>query len=239
MTQANFAPDYVQVNERIVAFKKEFPQGCLQSEIVTLTDKLVVVKGIAYRTPYDQKPGIGHSSLEIPGKTPYTRGSELENAETSAWGRALAALGYEVKRGIASKEEVDNKKDDAPAAPSGTAPAPYRPTFRPREAQNVKSLEPTLLRVADIKSFTGTNKNGKPYTKFTITTTDGQKFSTFSESFMQDAAYAKDNELDVAIAFHTGQYGNDIDSLTVPGVFKADPSDPTLEAPRFDEPVPA
>lgn len=103
--------DYVQVNERIIRFIEKFPDGSLQSEIVELSDSRVVVRGIAYRNPDDPKPGIGHSWLEIPGKTPFTRGSEIENAETSAWGRALAALGFEVKRGIASLEEVRNKSN--------------------------------------------------------------------------------------------------------------------------------
>jgi hypothetical protein len=102
--------DYVQVNERIVRFIEKFPDGSLQSEIVELTNERVVIRGIAYRNPDDPKPGVGHSWLEIPGKTPFTRGSEIENAETSAWGRALAALGFEVKRGIASLEEVRNKR---------------------------------------------------------------------------------------------------------------------------------
>lgn len=104
--------NYVQVNERIVAFYKQFPEGSIQSEIVTLTETLVVVKAYAYRTDGDDKPGIGHSSMIIPGSTPYTRGSELENCETSAWGRALAALGFEVKRGIASRNEIENKQTE-------------------------------------------------------------------------------------------------------------------------------
>jgi hypothetical protein len=33
-----------------------------------------------------------------------------ENAETSAWGRALAALGFEVQKAVASREEVENAK---------------------------------------------------------------------------------------------------------------------------------
>lgn len=107
--------DYVPVNERIEAFTKEYPEGSLQSEIVELTDSRVTVKGYAYRKPDDPRPGVGHSSLEIPGKTNFTRGSEIENAETSAWGRAIAALGFEVKRGIASHEEVRNKQSGAEA----------------------------------------------------------------------------------------------------------------------------
>ena len=103
--------DYVMVNERITAFREKYPEGSLQSEIVDLRDDLVVIKAFAFRTPDDPKPGIGHSALKIPGATPFTRGSEIENAETSAWGRALAALGFEVKRGIASAEEVANHGD--------------------------------------------------------------------------------------------------------------------------------
>lgn len=122
--------DYVQVNERIVAFREEYPEGSLQSEIIELNDTMVVMRAFAYRTAEDARPGIGTSSLAIPGTTPYTRGSEIENCETSAWGRALAALGFEVKRGIASHEEVRNKqRDDTPTrdVDADRTPAPMQP----------------------------------------------------------------------------------------------------------------
>lgn len=123
--------DYVPVNERVEAFYKTFPEGSIQSEIVELTDSRVTVKAYCYRKPDDPRPGVGHSSLEIPGSTPYTRGSEIENCETSAWGRAIAALGFEVKRGIASSEEVRNKTPQpaarAAAATGREASAPRPP----------------------------------------------------------------------------------------------------------------
>jgi len=109
-----FADDYVEVKDRIVAFYEKFPQGSLQSEITHLTDSLVVVKAWAYRTADDPRPSVGHSSLTIPGKTNFTRDAEIENAETSAWGRAIAALGFEVKKSIASKQEVNSKRAPAP-----------------------------------------------------------------------------------------------------------------------------
>lgn len=123
--------DYVPVNERIAAFIEAHPEGSLQTEIVELTESRVTVKAYAYRTPDDPRPGTGHSSLNIPGSTPYTKGSEIENAETSAWGRAIAALGFEVKRGIASTEEVRNKQpgqgaQSKPVSGPVPAPAPYR-----------------------------------------------------------------------------------------------------------------
>jgi hypothetical protein len=115
--------DYVPVHERIAAFYARFPDGSLQSEVVVHTDNMIAMVARAYRTPDDIRPGIGHSSIEVPGRTPYTRGSEMENCETSAWGRAIAALGFEIKRGIASAEEVQNKAAEAPR----TAQEPRKP----------------------------------------------------------------------------------------------------------------
>ena len=44
---------------------------------------------------------------QVPGLTPYTKNSELQNAETSAWGRALVAvLAADTKEGVASADEV-------------------------------------------------------------------------------------------------------------------------------------
>ncbi len=101
--------DYVEVSERIDAFHRSFPEGSLQGDYTVreLGEQTVIVyRAKAYRTPDDQRPGIGFASEPVPGRTPYTKGSELMNAETSAWGRALAALGFEVRRGVASKQEV-------------------------------------------------------------------------------------------------------------------------------------
>jgi hypothetical protein len=114
-------PGYVEVSERIADFRAAHPDGSLQAEIVELRDDLVIVKAYAYRTPDDERPGTGLASEPIPGKTNFTRDSELMNAETSAWGRALIAVGAaDAKRGIASANEVRNRRrqpDQAPGPP--------------------------------------------------------------------------------------------------------------------------
>lgn len=101
--------DYVTVPERVVSFYEKYPDGSLQSEVIELSDTRVVMRAYAYRTPDDVRPGIGHSMLGIPGSTPYTKGSEVENCETSAVGRAIAMLGFHVKKSIASSDEIRNK----------------------------------------------------------------------------------------------------------------------------------
>ena len=104
-------PGYVEVSERIQEFRDKHPDGTLQAEIVELRDDLVIVKAYAYRTADDPRPGTGLASEPIPGKTNFTRDSELMNAETSAWGRALIAVGAaDAKRGIASANEVRNRQ---------------------------------------------------------------------------------------------------------------------------------
>lgn len=124
-----FAGDYVDVATRIAEAKAIWPELTLQAQIIDMTDDRVVMKAMAYRTPDDPRPGIGHAWEVIPGRTPYTRGSELMVCETSAWGRALAALGVATKNGIATAEEV------AAAQSRHAAPieAP-RPANRPQTA---------------------------------------------------------------------------------------------------------
>jgi hypothetical protein len=108
--------DYVDVAERLRLFKAEYPDGSLSSTLEPLRDVDGNLNGWlcraeAYRTADDQRPGVGHAVEPVPGKTPYTRDSEAMNAETSAWGRAIIALGFPTKK-IASAEEVRNRQAD-------------------------------------------------------------------------------------------------------------------------------
>ena len=113
--------DYVDVPARITAFRAKHPEGSLQPldpaqpyKLESIGDRtFIVVVAAAYRTPDDQRPGIGMAYEQFPGRTPYTRDSELQNAETSAWGRAIvAALAADTKRSVASREEVENRQAD-------------------------------------------------------------------------------------------------------------------------------
>lgn len=114
-----FAADYIDVAERIQIFRDRYPDGSLQPadptqpySLLTIGEQqFVVVVAAAYRNPEDPRPGIGMAQEQIPGRTPYTRGSELQNAETSAWGRAIvAALAADTKKGVASADEVRNRR---------------------------------------------------------------------------------------------------------------------------------
>lgn len=114
-----FAEGYVDVATRIVEFRTKFPDGSLQPanlaepfSVRSIGDQtFIVVVAAAYRSAEDQRPGVGMAYEVFPGRTPYTKGSELQNAETSAWGRAIvAALAADTKQGIASADEVRNRQ---------------------------------------------------------------------------------------------------------------------------------
>jgi hypothetical protein len=111
--------DYVTVPQRIAQFYELFGQGRLVTGEVRVElgpdgKPRVMVQAAAYRTPDDPLPGIGWSWMELPGTTSFTRGSELENTETSAWGRAIASLGILVDRSVATASEVASKAGDKP-----------------------------------------------------------------------------------------------------------------------------
>ena len=148
MSQQNFAADYINVAQRIAAFHEKYPDGSLQSEILTLNDHEVLIRAQAFRTPDDARPGIGHAREPIPGSTPYTRGSEVENAETSAWGRAIAALGFEVKAGIATAEDVRNAAARQPAQEAPRAPQRPAPVSQPAPQRTEPQRPPEQQRPA-------------------------------------------------------------------------------------------
>jgi hypothetical protein len=115
--QAFNLADYNTVAERIAEFRTKHPEGSLQSEITELppafAEHFIAVKAFAYRTPDDSRPGVGLAWEPVEGKTSFTRDSELQNAETAAWGRAIVAvLAADTKKGIASRDEVQARRED-------------------------------------------------------------------------------------------------------------------------------
>ena len=121
--------DYIDVAARIVEFRGKHPEGSLQQVAIDFRTfaghDWIVYTAAAYRTPDDPRPGMGTAWEPVPGKTPYTRDSELQNAETAAWGRAIVAvLAADTKRGIASAEEVRNRRAETPPQPTTPSPTP-------------------------------------------------------------------------------------------------------------------
>ena len=103
---------YVQVVDRIKLFYARYPEGSLQMGTPTFIDigeqKWAMGRAYAYRTPTDERPGVGTAWEIVPGTTNFTRGSEIQNLETSAWGRAIGSLGIGIDASIATLDEIQH-----------------------------------------------------------------------------------------------------------------------------------
>ena len=85
--------DYVDVADSLRQFKQAYPNGSLQQVSLQLIDfagkSWVVYTAAAYRTHDDLTPGHGTAWETVTDTSNFKRDSEVMNAETSAWGRAI------------------------------------------------------------------------------------------------------------------------------------------------------
>ena len=136
---------YNDVASRMREFFDRYPDGRLRPAAPWRVEHIgekafVVFEAAAYRTAEDLNPGVGTAWEPFPGRTPYTRDSELMNAETSAWGRAILAVGAaDTRKGIASAEEVRNRQAEDQAWEE-TAPAPTATTEQGETFQRLLDL---------------------------------------------------------------------------------------------------
>lgn len=99
--------NYAEVNKRVDAFRKLFPEGTIETEMIACDGGVCVFKAKVYNG--DTLLGTGHA-YEKEGSSFINETSYIENCETSAVGRALSWLGLGIEASIASYEEVANAK---------------------------------------------------------------------------------------------------------------------------------
>jgi len=125
--------NYVDVPTRLKLALEKWPELRVQETGYTLEtfgeNRVLVCEVRVWRDPADPLPSIATAAEPLPGKTPYTRDSELMVGFTSALGRALGYMGIGLTSSIASRNEVEARQHTKPAA---TAP---RPDEGPTDAQ--------------------------------------------------------------------------------------------------------
>lgn len=105
----DYLKNYIEVKDRIQMFYEKFPEGTLhfQYKGVLEFNGESYIYGEAFAYPERDKMAYasGWAWERVPAKG-FAKGAEMMTLETSAWGRAIAALGIAVTKGIASREEV-------------------------------------------------------------------------------------------------------------------------------------
>jgi hypothetical protein len=184
--------EYETVEERLVKFWKEHPDGRISTVLVEATASRFIVQAYIYRTEADLQPwsaGLAEETVQGRG---VNATSALENCETSAIGRALATAGYATKGKRPSREEmakvvklsqVKANIDEVKAKMADTSQQ-YVPIAKANdpwttwEASPVQTLETAVEMVQQALGGTaveescvhgarvwrtGTSKAGKPY----------------------------------------------------------------------------
>ena len=118
---ANFnLNDYETVEERIRRFYKDNEGGrIITQNITTLQDRQVgtwVVQAFVYLYEAAEQPKATGLAFEVDGQGMANKTSALENAETSAIGRALANAGYSGNKRATREEMAKVARDKKPNA---------------------------------------------------------------------------------------------------------------------------
>ena len=113
--------EYAEVNQRIKAFRMLYPEGTIETEMLSNENGVCVFKAYVSIPVFDEEARsqgiklVSHKRLlgtgtayEKENSTFINKTSYIENCETSAVGRALAMCGIGIDTSVASAEEVQN-----------------------------------------------------------------------------------------------------------------------------------
>lgn len=118
---------YVLVVDRIAYFNETYLNGSITTELLSKPeDTTIVIKAIVKPDSEATRSFTGHSQAVV-GQGYINKTSALENAETSAVGRALAMMGIGIIESVASADEMAK-------AGVTTTPAPKTPSAKPPQA---------------------------------------------------------------------------------------------------------
>jgi hypothetical protein len=104
--------EYVTVSERVKYFREHYPDGRIETRIVSNNDGLIIMKAYIYDNNVLVSTGTAY---EVQSSSFINKTSYIENCETSAVGRALGFLGIGIDADIASAEEVKQASQPNPA----------------------------------------------------------------------------------------------------------------------------
>lgn len=150
---------YAEVSERVIAFRKLYPEGTIFTKIVDKQNGEVTVMATIYAEP-DRILATAHAQ-EKENASYINKTSYVENCETSAVGRALGLCGIGIASGIASADEMRAakaqqeymKEQEVRMAPIGEARAEaLRKELAAKGVTEAQILEE--YSVTDLKSLT-------------------------------------------------------------------------------------
>lgn len=97
---------YVQVADRLIFFNETYPKGSITTELISSPESKNIIIKATVKPDMDSAQAFTGYAQEVVGDGYINKTAALENAETSAVGRALAMMGIGVIDSVASSDEV-------------------------------------------------------------------------------------------------------------------------------------
>ena len=144
--------DYVDVATRLKELLEKYPEASVEAS----QPRLITVDGsnfveVTVTISADGRMARASAWEPIPGKTPYTKDSEMMNAETSALGRACGMWGIGLKKSVASLDEVRARREASKAVHPSNQPAHNRD--EPAGDQNITGTPATDKQLGAIRAM--------------------------------------------------------------------------------------
>ena len=162
--------NYAEVNQRIKAFRKLYPNGCIATELLSNDNGVCVMQTKVYDE--DGKLLATGMAYEKENSTFINKTSYIENCETSACGRALGMLGIGIDVSIASYEEVTNAMVNQEPPKAITSPPQRRASNKAPASDLNRKIDENMLTVLkasmDTAGVTGTRFNNTPLEELTV-----------------------------------------------------------------------
>lgn len=117
----------------------------------------------------------------------------------------------------AASDVFDQDLEDLPEGMVGENGETKPPVRTPQKKETPKPTEAAQVVTVNVKEVDSKDgeKNGKPYTIYTITDVNDTKYATFDTNFADLARSAIKGMLPVTITFTVGKYGNKVSNLTL------------------------
>lgn len=133
--------EYAEVNQRIKAFRMVYPDGIIDTNMVSNENGVCIFKAMVGYYEEDgcvRWLGTGYA-YEKENSSFINKTSYIENCETSAVGRALGMAGFGIDVSVASAEEVANAI--ANQEPTKEEALEYKLTFGRNEGKTLKEVQ--------------------------------------------------------------------------------------------------
>lgn len=184
--------NYVLVSDRVNFFNESYPNGFISTELVSNveSDRVVVKATVTPDAELPARTFTGYSQAVI-GDGMVNKTAALENAETSAVGRALGFMGIGVLESIASADEMHKATSNTGSRLASEKQIQWmRDTVRKYTEQDVETnekvdsliqeiltLKPQQVPLFKVKDAVDHITNHfKPMQRVEVTMADGQKF---------------------------------------------------------------